>query len=119
MLLAIVPFLLFETEQLWSYFLNLKANVITSCCGSLFSVDEEGVAAGLAALPVIPMQAAFFGIMALTLASGMYFLLKGRGGKIFAVAGTLAFPVSIAALISMNSPLTIAPSVFCRVSTIM
>jgi hypothetical protein len=103
LLLAIVPFLLLETEQQWSYFLNLKANVITSCCGSLFSTEEEGVAAGLAALPVIPMQVAFFGIMALILASGVWFLLKGRGGKLFAVAGTVTFPVSIAALISFIS----------------
>ena len=100
LLLVIVPFLIFETEQLWSYFLNLKANVITSCCGSLFSTEEEGVAAGLAALPVAPMQAGFFGVMVLMLVSGVYFLLKGKAGKLFAVAGTLAFPVSIAALIS-------------------
>jgi len=103
LLLVIVPFLLLETEQLWSYFLNLKANVITSCCGSLFSTEEEGVAAGLAALPVVPMQAAFFGIMAVTLASGVWFLLKGKGGKLFAVAGTLTFPVSVAALIAFIS----------------
>jgi hypothetical protein len=100
LLLGIVPFLLLETEQLWSFFLNLKANVITSCCGSLFSAEEEGVAAGLAALPVIPMQATFFGLMALMLGSGAFFLLKGKGGKLFAVSGTLAFPVSVAALIS-------------------
>jgi hypothetical protein len=103
LLLVIVPFLLYETLQLWSYFLNLKANVITSCCGSLFSTDQEGVAAGLAALPVAPMQAAFFGIMAATLASGLYYLLKGKGGKLFAAAGTLAFPVSVAALIAFIS----------------
>jgi hypothetical protein len=103
LLLVIVPLLLYETGQLWSYFLNLKANVITSCCGSLFSVEEEGVAAGLAALPIAPMQAVFFGVMAVTLASGVYFLLKGKAGKLFAVAGTLAFPVSVAALISFIS----------------
>jgi hypothetical protein len=100
LLLVIVPLLLYETGQLWSYFLNLKANVITSCCGSLFSVEEEGVAAGLAALPIAPMQAVFFGVMAVTLASGVSFLWKGKAGKLFAVAGTLAFPVSVAALIS-------------------
>ena len=33
----------------------------------------------------------------------MYFLLRGKGGKLFAVAGTLAFPVSVAALISFIS----------------
>jgi hypothetical protein len=103
LLLAMVPFLLYEAVQLWSYFLSLKANVITSCCGSLFSTDQEGVAAGLAALPVAPMLAAFFGTMAVTLASGLYFLLKGKGAKLFAAAGTLAFPVSVAALISFIS----------------
>jgi len=49
------------------------------------------------------MQAAFFGIMAVTLASGVWFLLKGKGGKLFAVAGTLTFPVSVAALIAFIS----------------
>ncbi len=57
LLLVIVPFLLYETEELWSYFLNLKANAITSCCGSLFSAEQKGVAAGLAALPVRPSSA--------------------------------------------------------------
>ncbi len=103
LLLVIVPFLLYETEELWSYFLNLKANAITSCCGSLFSAEQKGVAAGLAALPVKPMMAAFFGIMALTLASGAFYLLRGKGGKLFAVAGSLAFPVSVAALIAFIS----------------
>jgi hypothetical protein len=103
LLLVIVPFLLYETWQLWSYFLNLKANVITSCCGSLFSTEEEGVAAGLAALPVVPMQVIFFGSMALVLGSGIFFLANGRGAGLFAVAGTLAFPVSVAALIGFIS----------------
>jgi hypothetical protein len=103
LLLAIVPFILVETEQLWAYFLSLKANVITSCCGSLFSAEEEGVAAGLAALPVAPMQAVFFGLMAAVLAAGIWFLRKGKGGTLFAAAATLAFPVSVAALISFIS----------------
>ena len=32
-----------------------------------------------------------------------FFLLRGKGGKLFAVAGTLAFPVAVAALISFIS----------------
>ena len=103
LLLVILPFLLYEAGQLWSYFLNLKANVITSCCGSLFSTEEEGVAAGLAALPAVPMQVIFFGSMALVLGSGVAFLASGRGSGLFAVAGTLAFPVSVAALIGFIS----------------
>jgi hypothetical protein len=103
LLLVIVPFLLYETGQLWSYFLNLKANVITSCCGSLFSTEEEGVAAGLAALPVVPMQVIFFGGMALVAGSGIFFLAKRGSARLFGIAATLSFPVSVAALISFIS----------------
>ena len=29
------------------YFLNLSPDIITSCCGALFSVDRQGLASGL------------------------------------------------------------------------
>jgi hypothetical protein len=103
LLLVIAPLIAAEAYHQAVYFLNLKGDVITSCCGSLFSADEEGVAAGLAALPALPMQAAFFGVLAVTLGSGFYFMLRHRGGKLFAATGTLALPVSAAALISFVS----------------
>ena len=103
LLLAMSPLIGTEAYYQGAYFLNLKADVITSCCGSIFSAGEEGVAAGLAGLPALPMEAAFFGIMVVALVSGVYYLLRGKGGKLFAAAGTLAFPVSVAALISFIS----------------
>ncbi len=103
LLLVIAPLIGAEAYHQSVYFLNLKGDVITSCCGSLFSADEEGVAAGLAALPAVPMEAVFFGIVALTLGSGVSFLLRQKGEKLFAASGTLAFPVSVAALISFIS----------------
>ena len=72
LLLVIAPLIGAETYHQMLYFLNLKGDVITSCCGSMFSADEEGVAAGLAALPPVPMGAAFFGILAVTLAAQGY-----------------------------------------------
>lgn len=103
LLLVIAPLIGAESYYQGVYFLNLKADVITSCCGSLFSAGEEGVAAGLAGLPVVPMGAAFFGTMAAVLSSGVLYLFKKKGGKLFAAAGTLALPVSIAALIAFIS----------------
>jgi len=79
LLLVIAPLIGAESYYQGVYFLNLKADVITSCCGSLFSAGEEGVAAGLAGLPVVPMGAAFFGTMAAVLSSGVLYLFKKKG----------------------------------------
>lgn len=103
LLLVIAPLIGVESSYIWLYFLNLKGDVITSCCGSLFSADDQGVAGGLAGLPAVPMQVTFFGILAITLGAGAFFLLRKRAGKLFAIAGTLALPVSVAALISFIS----------------
>jgi hypothetical protein len=104
LLLAIAPLVISEMIVQISYFLNLKANVITSCCGSLFSTEMEGVTSGIAALPRIPMEIAFFTGMALTLGSGVYFYFKtNRSGYLFSVMSIATFVISVAALISFIS----------------
>jgi len=104
LLLAIAPLVISEMIVQISYFLNLKANVITSCCGSLFSTEMEGVTSSIAALPRIPMEIAFFTGMALTLGSGVYFYFKtNRSGYLFSVMSIATFVISVAALISFIS----------------
>jgi hypothetical protein len=49
-LLAIAPLLVAEAWLLFGYFGSLRPNVITSCCGSLFSQAGTGVGSDLAAL---------------------------------------------------------------------
>jgi hypothetical protein len=104
-LLAVAPVIIGDAILQGAYFLSLKAQVITSCCGSLFSAGAEGVAAGLASLPVIPMEAAFFGLMLLTFMSGIYFYVRKSpaSGLLFSLSGTAAFFVSAAALIAFIS----------------
>jgi hypothetical protein len=103
-LLLVAPFILAEMVVQGLFFLNLKAHVITSCCGSLFSTEGQNVGAGLAALPTIPMKVTFYCIMALTLISGILFYLKRNGlGYFFSLMSIIAFVVSIAALISFIS----------------
>ena len=100
LLLVILPLAAVEVYYQAVYFLNLKADVITSCCGSLFSADETGVGAGLAGLPIGPTAAAFAAVLVAALLSGAAGLWSRRWTRVLAVSGTLALPVSVAALIS-------------------
>jgi len=104
LLLVIAPLVLIEMVLQDSYFLNMKANVITSCCGSLFSTETEGVTSSIAALPRLPMETAFYASMGLTLGLGIYFYLRNnKSGYLYSALSIATFVVSVAALISFIS----------------
>jgi hypothetical protein len=104
LLMVIAALVVVEMAVQGSYFLNMKANVITSCCGSLFSTETEGVTSSIATLPRIPMELAFYTTMVLTLGSGIYFYLSNnKSGYLFSVLSIATFAVSVAALISFIS----------------
>jgi hypothetical protein len=71
MLLAIAPFILLDAYLCWNYFVDLKPNVITSCCGALFSAEGSGVASSLSTLPLKPMMVLFYLSAALFLVNGV------------------------------------------------
>jgi hypothetical protein len=96
----LVPLVLLEALFQFVYFFNLRADVITSCCGSLFSSDKHSIAGEIAGLPNGPMQIAFFGMMAITAASGIYFYVRRKGGYLFSILSSLTFVVAAAALVS-------------------
>jgi hypothetical protein len=96
----VVPLLLLESVLLFAYFAGVKPDIITSCCGSLFSHESGSFSGDLAALPAMPMQFAFFAGMALTAASGLFFYLRGRAGYLFAFAATITFLISAASVVS-------------------
>jgi hypothetical protein len=102
-LLGLTPVVLAETATQAAYFAGLKADVITSCCGSLFSAAAPGVASELAALPRLPTALGFYAVMAALLVAGGRFQRRGSGGYLVAGLSLLAFPASIAALISFIS----------------
>jgi len=103
-LLLLAPLIVLESVLQARYFLGLRPDVITSCCGSLFSVNSSGVAADLSALPAIPLQYAFTGIMLTTVALGVAVAVTGKGGYAFFFAAGAAFIMGIASLISFISP---------------
>ena len=104
LLLAIAPVLITETFLQWSYFLRLDPQVITSCCGSLFSGEARGVASELASLPRFGSLIAFYTSAALTLAAAAFAAALNNGTATFAITGSAAFVVAIAAIVSVISP---------------
>jgi hypothetical protein len=104
LLLLLTPLVLLETGLQTAYFLRMQPEIITSCCGSLFSPGRPGVSGDLLALPHARMQLLFFGVMAVTLAAGAWFRWTGRGALLFGAACTGAFLVAAVSLVSFISP---------------
>lgn len=115
LLLLIVPLVVVESLLMGGYFLSLHPHVITSCCGSLFSSASTGSGGMLiSALPVLPLLAAMYLAVALTLACGAYVLRQGRGGCLFALTSAVTFIIAAVALvISISVYLYALPTHHC------
>jgi hypothetical protein len=96
----IVPLLVLESLLLFAYFAGVKPDIITSCCGSLFSHESGGFSSDLASLPHQPMQIAFFSGMAITAVSGLFFYTRRQAGYLFSFAATVTFLISVASVLS-------------------
>ena len=83
-LLILTPLIVAETVLQANYFLRLDPNIITSCCGSLFSIGEKSLTSEISAFPIFPMKILFYLSLALTVASGLFFLLRIKGGYLLA-----------------------------------
>jgi hypothetical protein len=103
LLLAIAPLTLAELMVQTGYFLGLQPDIITSCCGSLFSTDSQSVAAELAGLPPRPLLALFYTVGALILLIGLAFRRWPQWGLWFAGVSGLGFCIAIAAIIAFLS----------------
>jgi hypothetical protein len=96
----VVPLLVLESVLLFAYFAGVKPDIITSCCGSLFSHESGSFSGDLASLPAMPMMIAFFAGMAITAASGLFFYFRGRAGYLFSFTATVTFLISTASIVS-------------------
>jgi len=103
LLLVISPFIVVEAVLQGNYFFLLRPDVITSCCGSLFSVSGASVASEVASLPSLPVKIVFYSWTALTLAAGFWFYLRNRGGYLFAGLSGLQFLVAVVSILSFVS----------------
>ncbi len=103
LLLFIAPFLIAETIAEGGYLLALKPNIITSCCGTLFTADADTVVSDLLILPRALSETAYFLSAPITIGLGFYVLLKAKGAYLFSIASLIHFFISIIALISFIS----------------
>ncbi len=105
LLLFVVPLLFAGYVLQLLYFGSIDPNVITSCCGVLFSEGGTNIGSSLASLPVRQTEVLFFGSFGMVAASGLTVIKSGRRPLIilFAVLSTAFFFVSVASIISFIS----------------
>jgi hypothetical protein len=103
LLICITSFLAAETLVQGAYLLGLKPDIITSCCGTIFTTDANTVMSGLIGLPRVLSQAGFYFSTAVTVLLGLFFYRKGKGGCLFSISAMISFLFSIVALISFIS----------------
>jgi hypothetical protein len=106
LLLGLAPLFLLEAWLQARFFAGLSPEVITSCCGSLFSSGGAGAGALLAALPPRVAGSALYVSSGVAVAAGAAFLVTGRSGAAVALAVTAALAASagVVGLVSFVSP---------------
>jgi hypothetical protein len=102
-LMAITGMMVVETVLTLNYFGALEADVITSCCGTLFSSDTDTVAGGLAAMPSYATSVVLFLGVVMLLRVGIHLVVTGRGARMFGWISAGLLVVGIVAVISVIS----------------
>ncbi len=100
LLIAIAPLVVLEAGSQAAFFAGLKPDVITSCCGALFTPEGRGVAAEVAAVPPRYAAILFYASGAALAATGGYFLWRARGARLFALVGVSTFLIAVVAIVS-------------------
>ncbi len=100
LLLLIFPLVVAEAAVQTTYFLEMQPDVITSCCGALFSDEGKGVAAEVSSLePASALILLVAGGLS-SFAAGFWYLLMGRGGVVFASSSIASFLLALVAIVS-------------------
>jgi len=104
-LLVLLPIIVLDAFLQMHYFLGLDPDIITSCCGSLFSDEGGGVAGSLAGFPVLPAMVIFYANFTLILILLLLCLFSQKAFLRYlltACAATFLF-VALAAVVSFIS----------------
>ena len=103
LLLLIAPLLLTEVILQANYFLRLKPDIITSCCGSLFSKEAHTFVSEMSVLPSHPTEIVFYLSIGFTAISGLYFYRRGKGGYLLSSLSGITLLVSVVSILSFIS----------------
>ncbi len=100
LLLLLAPLLLTEMIVQANYFLRLRPDIITSCCGSLFSSEGNVLISEISVLPSRPTEIAFYICIGLTILLGLYFYRNKQGGYLLSWFSGATLLISIASIVS-------------------
>jgi hypothetical protein len=105
LLLAALPLFAASLGLQLQYFLGLKADVITSCCGSLFSSDAPTLASEVSALQPKPALLTFYGTLAaaIGLAAWHWRRRDSLSGYAAGLGSLAAFVASVAGILAFVS----------------
>ena len=92
-----------ETFFQTNYFMGLRADVITSCCGTIFSENARSITGQLAGLSPFGSKIVFFSAILLTFRVGVHVLVTRRGAAVFGLLAGVTTLVSLSAVISFIS----------------
>ena len=101
-LLVLTPIAIADLALQILYFSGLRPDIITSCCGSLFSESSDRVTGDLASLPAGPAIAAFLAASAVYLAV-LAWARIGRGSAAAGLATALSPVILVLGLVSIIS----------------
>ncbi len=104
-LLVLTPLIGVDLYLQWRYFSGLQPEMITSCCGSLFSASGDSVASELVAMPVGEAMTLFFAMIFVYLVcwGWVRFRPSSPARNTFFIASLLFFFISLGAVISFIS----------------
>jgi len=103
LLMWILPFVVLAFALQLVYFLNLKADIITSCCGSLFSGNAKTLAGDASALPPLQALWLFYGALLTVIAVAVLHARKLSAAYFVAASSSAAFIAALTGILSFVS----------------
>jgi hypothetical protein len=104
LLLLLAPLVVVAAIFQVAWFRGLHPEIITSCCGSLFSRTGRGLGAELAAVPPRLAGTLLFSTVGGAVAAAALYLRRGVGSWALAALSAAALPASLVAIIAFVSP---------------
>ena len=103
LLLVMAPMMALSAALQLRYFAGLKADIITSCCGTLFSSSGPEVEADIAALEPRTALIWLTGTLLVAMLAGFHSWWTRRGTLLFAGTTALAFAAGLVGIVSAVS----------------
>ncbi len=103
LLIAMAPLFLAAALVQLLYFLNLRGDVITSCCSKVFTPKVDGIAAQMSSLDAGMSLILLGAALAIVVALGAIFLATRRGAVLFSLAGAALFALGLTSVVSAIS----------------